>query len=51
MKKKILALCLAATLAAAAIAGGTLAWFTDTTDAAVNTFTMGSLKIALEEPS
>lgn len=51
MKKKILALCLVAALAATAIAGGTLAWFTDTTDAAANTFTVGSVKIALEEPN
>lgn len=48
MKKKGLSLCLAAVLAAAAIIGGTLAYFTDT-DNATNTFTVGGVQIALIE--
>lgn len=48
MKKKILALCLVIALAATAIVGGTLAYFTDTDDA-TNTFTVGGVKIALIE--
>lgn len=38
MKKKILSLCLVVCLAATAIIGGTLAYFTDT-DAKANVFT------------
>lgn len=48
MKKKILALCLVVALAATAIVGGTLAYFTDTADA-TNTFTVGNVKIDLIE--
>ncbi|MCI5485503.1 MAG: CalY family protein [Clostridiales bacterium] len=48
MKKKIIALCLVVALAATAVIGGTLAYFTDT-DEATNTFTMGNVKIALQE--
>lgn len=48
MKKKILALCLVVALAATAVIGGTLAYFTDT-DAQVNTFTTGNVKIDLWE--
>ena len=48
MKKKIIALCLIVALAATAVIGGTLAYFTDT-DEAVNTFTMGNVQIALQE--
>ena len=48
MKKKILALCLVVALAATAIVGGTLAYFTDTADA-TNTFTAGGVKIDLIE--
>lgn len=48
MKKKILALCLVVALAATAIVGGTLAYFTDTKDA-TNTFTVGNVKIQLLE--
>lgn len=48
MKKKIIALCLVVALAATAIVGGTLAYFTDTDDA-TNTFTVGGVKIALIE--
>ena len=48
MKKKIIALCLIVALAATAVIGGTLAYFTDT-DNATNTFTAGGVKIALVE--
>ena len=48
MKKKILALCLVVVLAATAVIGGTLAYFTDT-DEATNTFTVGGVKIDLIE--
>lgn len=50
MKKKILALCLVIALAAIAVIGGTLAYFTDTKDA-TNTFTVGNVKIELTEPN
>lgn len=50
MKKKILALCLVACLAAVALIGGTLAYFTDT-KTAENTFTVGNVSIGLTEPS
>ena len=48
MKKKIIALCLIVALAATAVIGGTLAYFTDT-DKAVNTFTVGGVAIDLIE--
>lgn len=48
MKKKILSLCLVLCLAATAIVGGTLAYFTDT-DEATNVFTTGNVDIDLEE--
>lgn len=48
MKKKILALCLCVVLAATAIVGGTLAYFTDT-DAKNNVFTTGNVDIELKE--
>lgn len=48
MKKKILALCLVVALAATAIIGGTLAYFTDG-DEATNTFTVGNVSIDLIE--
>ena len=48
MKKKILSLCLVVCLAATAIIGGTLAYFTDT-DNATNVMTMGNVEIDLEE--
>ena len=50
MKKKIIALCLVVALAATAIVGGTLAYFTDTASAQ-NTFTVGNVKIQLLESS
>lgn len=48
MKKKIVALCLVVCLAAVAIIGGTLAYFTDT-DEETNTFTAGGVAIDLIE--
>lgn len=48
MKKKLLAMCLVVALAATAIIGGTLAYFTDT-DKEDNTFTVGGVKIDLIE--
>ena len=48
MKKKIIALCLVVALAATAVIGGTLAYFTDT-KTATNTFTVGNVKINLLE--
>lgn len=48
MKKKILTLALAVALAATAIVGGTLAYFTDT-DADVNVMTTGNLQIVQNE--
>ena len=48
MKKKILSLCLVLALAAVAIVGGTLAYFTDT-DAETNTFSAGGVAIELIE--
>ena len=48
MKKKIIALCLIVALAATAVIGGTLAYFTDT-DSAKNTFTVGGVSIELIE--
>ena len=48
MKKKALTLCLAVALAATAVVGGTMAYFTDTAEA-TNTFTAGGVKIDLIE--
>ena len=48
MKKKILVMCLVVALAVTAVVGGTLAYFTDTDDAA-NTFTTGKVDITLNE--
>jgi len=48
MKKKILTLCLVVCLAATAIVGGTLAYFTDT-DNETNVFTTGDVEIDLIE--
>ncbi|MBS6396746.1 MAG: SipW-dependent-type signal peptide-containing protein [Clostridiales bacterium] len=49
MKKKLLAMCMVTALAATAIIGGTLAYFTDN-DVAENTFTVGNVEIDLTEP-
>lgn len=48
MKKKIISLCLVAALAVVAIAGTSLAYFTDK-DAKTNTFTLGKVDIELNE--
>lgn len=50
MKKKIISLCLVIALVATAIAGATLAYFTDVTETATNTFTAGNVDIELTEP-
>lgn len=50
MKKKLLSLCLVLALALTAI-GGTLAYFTDTTEAVKNEFTVGNVDINLTEPN
>jgi len=50
MKKKIIALALVLCLAAVAVVGGTLAYFTDVADA-TNTFTVGNVDIELTEPN
>lgn len=50
MKKKIIALCLIVALAATAVIGGTLAYFTDN-DKAENVFTVGKVDIILTEPN
>lgn len=47
-KKKIVTLALVVAIAVMAIAGASLAYFTDT-KTATNTFTMGNVKIALDE--
>lgn len=48
-KKKIISLCLAATLVLGVAVAGTLAWLKDQTDEVVNTFTVGNIDITLEE--
>ena len=48
MKKKIVAICLCVALAAVAVVGASLAYFTDT-KSATNTFTVGNVKINLIE--
>ena len=50
MKKKIIAVCLIVALAATAVIGGTLAYFTDD-EVATNTFTVGNVDITLTEPN
>lgn len=49
MKKKILAVVLAVVILAVAAVGATLAWLMDTTEAVVNTFTVGNVSIELTE--
>lgn len=48
MKKKIVSVCLVVCLLATAIIGTTLAYFTDTKEV-TNTFTVGNVKITLDE--
>lgn len=50
MKKKMVTICLVVALVLTAVAGGTLAYFTDTADAN-NTFTVGNVDITLTEPN
>lgn len=50
-KKTILVAAIAVMLVAALVVGGTLAYFTDKSDAKVNTFTVGNVAIDLDEPS
>lgn len=49
MKKKIIALCLIVALAITAVTGATLAYFTDVADDVQNNFTIGNVKIKLDE--
>lgn len=49
MKKKTVALLLSLVLVFGVIAGGTLAWLTDTSDTVTNTFTTSDIKVKLEE--
>lgn len=51
MKKRLITLALVAALAAVAVVGGSLAYFTDTTDTKNNVFTVGNVDITLEEPA
>lgn len=48
-KKRVIAVLIAVVLIVGAVAGSTLAWFTDTTDPVVNTFTVGDIDIGLKE--
>ena len=48
-KKRVIAVLIAVVLIVGAVAGSTLAWFTDTTDPVVNTFTVGDINIDLDE--
>lgn len=49
MKKKIIALCLIVALAITAVTGATLAYFTDVAEDVQNNFTIGNVKIKLDE--
>lgn len=49
MKKKLMAIALAVCVVAVLAAGASLAYFTDKTGPANNTFTMGNVKITLDE--
>ena len=49
MKKKLTLVVTCIVLVAAMVIGGTLAYFTDKTDSAKNTFTMGNVRIMLDE--
>lgn len=49
MKKKLMAIALAVCVVAVLAAGASLAYFTDKTETANNTFTMGNVKITLDE--
>ena len=49
MKKKLTAVALIVCMLAIMLVGASLAYFTDTTEAKENTFTMGSVEIELTE--
>ena len=49
MKKRWIAAAAAAVLLLGCVAGGSLAWLIDRTEAKVNTFTVGNIEMALEE--
>ena len=49
MKKKLMAIALAVCVAAVLAAGASLAYFTDKTETVDNVFTMGNVKITLDE--
>ena len=49
MKKKLMAIALAVCVVAVLAAGASLAYFTDKTETADNVFTMGNVKITLDE--
>lgn len=51
MRKKIVALSMAVLMLAVCVIGGTLAYFTDTTESKVNEFTVGNVDIDLTEPN
>lgn len=51
MKKKLVAISLVVAMLAVAVIGGSLAYFTDTTEAKVNEFTVGNVNIDLTEPA
>lgn len=51
MKKRLITLALVVALAAVAVVGGSLAWFTDETEVKKNVFTVGNVEIELEEPA
>ena len=51
MKKKITLVATSVLLVAAMVIGGTLAYFTDTTDTKTTTFTVGNVDIELTEPA
>ena len=51
MKKKLTAIFLCVALVAIAVAGATLAYFTDETAKVENTFSLGNVKITLTEPA
>jgi predicted ribosomally synthesized peptide with SipW-like signal peptide len=50
-RKSLVAIALVVAIGASLAIGGTLAYFTDTTDAKTNTFTVGGVDITLTEPS
>ena len=49
MKKRVTAIALVIAVFAIAVAGATLAYFTDTSEVAKNTFTVGDVQITLDE--